>query len=287
MKKYKTTIMVFLFLLGIIIMLYPKISDLYNRKVQLEAIEQYKSVLDDYEEQDYSKYFDEANLYNKKLATLEEPFLNYKKLTNYKTILNTDGLGMIGYITIDRINVKLPIYHSTTKDVLNMGVGHLEGSSFPIGGDSTHSVLSAHRGLPSSKLFTNLDKLELGDIFIINVLDQELTYQVDSINIVKPNDTTKLKIENSKDYITLMTCTPYGINTHRLLVRGVRIENLIKTYVTNDASKIDNLIVALCITIVVVLLSMVIRKKKRRGMDDLIKEYVFPSTYNTKSGGTV
>jgi sortase A len=153
---------------------------------------------------------------------------------------------MIGYLKIDRIGVELPIYHGTSDDVLNRGVGHLEGSSLPVGGENTHSVMSAHRGLPSSKLFTDLDRVEKGDIFQIVVLDQVLTYQVDFIKVIEPTDISDLQIIEGGDYCTLFTCTPYGINTHRLLVRGVRIETIKEKpiiYVSNEAFRIEPLLV--------------------------------------------
>ena len=152
----------------------------------------------------------------------------------------------MGYLKIERIGVELPIYHGTSEMVLNVGVGHLEGTSLPVGGENTHSVMSAHRGLPSAKLFTDLDRLELGDTFQILILDQILTYQVDQIKIVTPKETNELMIVEGKDYCTLFTCTPYGINTHRLLVRGVRIETVKEKpilYVSNEAFRIEPLLV--------------------------------------------
>ena len=166
---------------------------------------------------------------------------------------------MMGYISIDKIRVELPIYHGTSASVLNIAVGHLEGSSLPVGGDTTHAVLSAHRGLPSAKLFTNLNKLEVGDIFVITVLDRKLTYQVDNIKIVEPSDVSDLDIIEGEDYVTLVTCTPYGINTHRLLVRGTRIESVEnKAYlVTSEAYQIDKLVVTLVISLPILLILII------------------------------
>ena len=182
----------------------------------------------------------------------------------------------MGYISIDKIKVELPIYHGTSEEVLSIAVGHLEGSSFPIGGTGTHSVLSAHRGLPSSKLFTDLDKLEIGDTFTVTILDRFITYKVDQIEIVTPNNLKKLEIDPDKDYITLMTCTPYGINTHRLLVRGVRIENIKeKKYITTEAFQISNLIVTPIVALPIILLILIIiifKPVERNSLNDYLKE---------------
>ena len=205
--------------------------------------------------------------------------MNYDRLNNYYDLLNINKDGMMGYITIEKIKVELPIYHGTSNEVLNSSVGHIEGSSLPIGGLTTHSVLSAHRGLPSAKLFTNLDRLEIGDTFKITILDEVLTYQVDKIVIVKPNNRDNIKIEENKDYITLLTCTPYGINTHRLLVRGVRIENTKKkSYITTEGFKINNLIVVpiLSMPIILLLLIITIIKPVKRVNINKYEEFLYP-----------
>lgn len=281
MKKRKTTIiLVLFFLIGILILLYPAISDFVNQKSQSKAITDYESVLQGLEQDDYTEMFNKAKEYNDSLKKLDMPLLTYDTLSNYEEILNVNSDGMIGYITIDKIKVELPIYHKTTLEVLSVGVGHIEGSSLPIGGIGTHSVLSAHRGLPSSKLFTDLDKLEVGDTFTITILDRLLTYEVDKITIVKPNEVESLAIEEDADYVTLMTCTPYGINTHRLLVRGKRVENLReKKYITTEAFKIDNLIVTplFSIPIIVMLLFMIVLKPVNKKIG--IEKYIYPSKY--------
>lgn len=281
MKKRKTTIiLVLFFLIGILILLYPAISDFVNQKSQSKAITDYESVLQGLEQDDYTEMFSKAQEYNDSLKRLDMPLLTYDTLSNYEEILNVNSDGMIGYITIDKIKVELPIYHKTTLEVLSVGVGHIEGSSLPIGGIGTHSVLSAHRGLPSSKLFTDLDKLEVGDTFTITILDRLLTYEVDKITIVKPNEVESLAIEADADYVTLMTCTPYGINTHRLLVRGKRVENLReKKYITTEAFKIDNLIVTplFSIPIIVMLLFMIVLKPVNKKIG--IEKYIYPSKY--------
>ena len=239
------------FLVGISILLYPSFSDYWNSKTQSHAITNYESVLEYMEPEDYSAIFQQAHDYNKQLCESEiSPILYPERFTGYWDTLNVSDYGMIGYLKIDRIGVELPIYHGTSAEVLSYGVGHLEGSSLPVGGESTHSVMSAHRGLPSAKLFTDLDRVEIGDTFQIIVLDQILTYQVDQIKIVLPNESEDLQIVEGKDYCTLFTCTPYGINTHRLLVRGVRIETIFEKpaiYVSNEAFRIEPLLVTPCV----------------------------------------
>ena len=247
MKKHKTVIFLTLgFLIGICILLYPAFSDYWNSMTQSRAIVDYESVLENLEPEDYTAIFDEAHAYNKALYETTFPLLNYRQVPGYQSALHITENDMIGYLKIDRIGVELPIYHGTSNEVLNKGVGHLEGSSLPVGGENTHSVMSAHRGLPSAKLFTDLDRLEKGDTFQIIVLDQILTYQVDMIKVIVPTDVSDLQIIEGGDYCTLFTCTPYGINTHRLLVRGIRIETITEKpviYVANEAFQIEPLLV--------------------------------------------
>ena len=247
MRKHKTVILLTIgFLVGICILLYPTISDYWNSKTQSRAITDYESVLDNLDENDYNAIFERAKAYNKALSETNYPLMDYKNVPGYYDTLSITDNDMIGYLKIDRIGVELPIYHGTSDDVLNKGVGHLEGSSLPIGGENTHSVMSAHRGLPSSKLFTDLDRVEKGDTFQIIVLNQVLTYQVDFIKVIEPTDISDLQIIEGGDYCTLFTCTPYGINTHRLLVRGIRIETIREKpvlYVSNEAFRIEPLLV--------------------------------------------
>lgn len=247
MKNHKTVIFLTLgFLIGVCILLYPAFSNFWNSKTQSRAIVDYESVLDQMDSQDYSTIFQEAYAYNDALYQTKNPLVNYKNISGYHQALSVTETGMIGYLKIDRIGVELPIYHGTSDDVLSKGVGHLEGSSLPVGGKNTHSIMSAHRGLPSAKLFTDLDRMEKGDTFQIVVLDQVLTYQVDMIKVIEPTDFSDLQIIEGRDYCTLFTCTPYGINTHRLLVRGVRVETAEEKpviYVSNEAFRIDPLLV--------------------------------------------
>ena len=256
--------------IGLSILLYPVISQYWNSKVQSQVITDYDEMLKKKDTIDYDKLFQDGEIYNQKLSKLEFPLVQYKKISDYKDLLNVNNDGMMGYISIDKIKVQLPIYHGTSTGVLNTAVGHLEGTSLPIGGIGNHSVLSAHRGLPSAKLFTNLNKLEIGDIFVINILDRKLTYQVDKITIIEPNDIKELAINHQEDLVTLITCTPYGLNTHRLLVRGIRIENIIekKLIVTSEAYQIDKILVALIISIpiLLVLILYVMFKTVKKGL---------------------
>ena len=247
MRKHKTVIFLTVgFLVGICILLYPTISDYWNSITQSRAITDYETVLEDLEPEEYETILNKAYEYNKALYKTNFPLADYAQIPGYDNALSISENNMIGYLKIERIGVELPIYHGTSEEVLNIGVGHLEGSSLPVGGENTHSVMSAHRGLPSSKLFTDLDRMEIGDTFQIMVLNQVLTYRVDFIKIIEPNDLSDLQIIEGGDYCTLFTCTPYGINTHRLLVRGARIETIKEKpiiYVSNEAFRIEPLLV--------------------------------------------
>ena len=242
-----TIALVAIFFVGLSVLLYPTISDFWNEKRQSQAIVNYDDLIVDLTPEDYSRLFAQADEYNQKIRNMSFPFMNHKNIADeYYQTLDVNGDGMMGYITIEKIKVQLPIYHGTSDKVLNSAVGHVEGSTLPVGGKSTHAVLSAHRGLPSAKLFTNLDKVEVGDVFTIRILDRTITYQVDQILIVLPHETDNLNIVQGEDYCTLVTCTPYGINTHRMLVRGTRIENIEPDRVVNvitEAYQIDPLIV--------------------------------------------
>ena len=222
MGRHKTVIFLTLgFLVGICILLYPAFSDFWNSKTQSRAITNYESVLENLKPEDNTAVLEEAYAYNKALYETDFPLRDYKQVPGYYETLRVTNNDMIGYLKIDRIGVELPIYHGTSEKSLSKGVGHVEGSRLPVGGENTHSVMSAHRGLPSSTLFTDLDRIEKGDTFQIFILDQVLTYQVDFIKVIEPTDISDLQIIEGGDYCTLFTCTPYGINTHRLLVRGV------------------------------------------------------------------
>lgn len=246
-KNGSTIILVVIFLIGLSLLLYPTVSDYWNSLHQSRAIATYAEEVAAIEEEDYDKILNDAKSYNQKIADrMNRWILSEEESEEYETLLNIGNTGIMGYIEIPSINVSLPIYHGTDEAVLQIGVGHLSGSSLPVGGKGTHCVLSGHRGLPSAKLFTNLDQLKVGDIFTIQVLDETLTYEVDQIRIVEPDDLSDLKIEEDSDLCTLITCTPYGVNSHRLLVRGYRIANIEKTSirVTADAIQVDPVLVA-------------------------------------------
>ena len=248
------------FLVGICVLLYPAFSNFWNSKTQSRAIVNYESVLEHLEPEDYSAIFQAAYDYNEALREVEFPLRDFEQVPGYYEALKIEGTSIIGYVKIDKIGVELPVYHGTSDEVLNRGVGHLEGSSLPVGGESTHCVMSAHRGLPSAKLFTDLDRLEMGDTFQVIILDQVLTYLVDQVKVITPRQIDDLQIVEGKDYCTLFTCTPYGINTHRLLVRGIRIETIKEKpviYVANEAFRIEPLMVTPAVAAPMVLVFLI------------------------------
>lgn len=268
MKKDRSTIaLVGLFFVGLALLLYPMLSDFWNSKVQTKVIANYEDTLKQLESRDYSTYFAQAEAYNQQIRQVPFPLIHHDAVPGYADLLNIDGSGVMGYLSIDSIQVEMPIYHGTSPDVLNRAAGHLEGSSLPTGEPGTHTVLSAHRGLPSAKLFTDLDKLQIGDTFSLKVLDRVLTYQVDQILIVEPSQVEALAIEDGMDYCTLVTCTPYGINSHRLLVRGVRTQTAQqpKIFVPNEGIRIDPALVAPIVAapmLLVLLIVLLIRYRK-------------------------
>ena len=272
-----TVILILIFLAGLSLLLYPTVSDYWNSFHQSQAIATYAEQVAQLDEKDYSQYWEEANEYNRQLTQRKEIFLlNEQQQAQYDRLLNPSGTGIMGYVEIPSIKCSLPIYHGTNDAVLQVAVGHLEWTSLPTGGESTHCVVSGHRGLPSAKLFTDLDKLAKGDLFTLRVLDEILTYEVDQILVVLPSETGALQIEEGQDYCTLVTCTPYGINSHRLLVRGHRVENVAQSHtvrVTSDAMQIDPLLVApvLALPILLILLIILLLPKRRQpitGGDD-------------------
>lgn len=213
-------------LVGLALLAYPTVSDWWNSFHQSRAIMGYAETVSSMDSSQYAAMLNEARLYNARLAAGGEQWeMDDAQRAEYESLLNVDGNGVMGYITIPKIDVQLPLYHGTDDSVLQTSIGHLAGTSLPVGGDSTHTVLSGHRGLPSARLFSDLDRLVEGDTFSITILNETLTYEVDQIRVVLPSDLSDLQIEDGKDYCTLVTCTPYGINTHRLLVRGHRVAN--------------------------------------------------------------
>ena len=284
MKKNRSNIiLILIFLVGLSVMLYPTVSDYINQKNQSRAVASYSEEVENLSDVDYQAYFDAADDYNRRLAETPDAFYRPDEVSGYTDTLDVSGTGIMGYITIPKIGVELPIYHGTSDGVLQVAAGHLEGSSLPVGGAGTHAVISAHRGLPSAKLFTNLDELEVGDTFTITVLDRVLTYEVDQISIVLPTETDLLQPVEGKDYVTLMTCTPYGINTHRLLVRGKRIENAENQKhirVTADALRIEPIIVAPALAVPMLLVMLVVmlavphlRKRKNQREENHHEEH--------------
>lgn len=273
-KNLSTIILILIFLVGLSVMLYPSVSDAVNRKHQSRAVAGYAEKVEQLSDADYQTYFDAADAYNRQLNTTPNAFYKPDLVSGYAQTLDISGTGIMGYITIPKISVELPIYHGTDEGVLQVAAGHLEGSSLPVGGAGTHAVISAHRGLPSAKLFTNLDELEVGDRFTITVLNRVLTYEVDQISIVLPTEIDQLLPTEGMDYVTLMTCTPYGINTHRLLVRGKRVEtteNQKHIRVAADAFRIEPIIVAPILAIPMLLAALVgvlvtphLRKRSKR-----------------------
>ena len=269
-KHLSTVILVFLLLIGLSLLLYPTVSDYWNSFHQTRAIATYAENVAKLDNNQYDRLWEDARAYNRTLGLRSNPYyLSEEQKAEYERLLDVSGLGVMGYIEIPEIDVSLPIYHGTEESVLQIAVGHLEWTSLPVGGESTHCVLSGHRGLPSAKLFTNLDKLREGDTFLLRILDEVLTYEVDQILIVEPQETAALQIEEGKDYCTLVTCTPYGINTHRLLVRGHRIDNMeeAKTIrVTADAVQIEPLLVApiVAIPMLLILLVLLLLPRRRR-----------------------
>lgn len=270
-KNLSSIILVLIFIIGLSLLLYPSFSDYWNSFHQSRAIASYAQTVTTIDDDQYEKMWAQAQEYNTTLAKKQNRWvLSEEEYEEYEGLLNIGGTGIIGYIEIPNIKVSLPIYHGVDEAVLQIAVGHIEGSSLPVGGEGTHCVISGHRGLPSAKLFTNLDEMEEGDLFMMRVLDETLTYEVDQIRIVEPEDLSALDIEEGKDLCTLVTCTPYGINSHRLLVRGHRVENLESASsirVTADAMQIDPVMVAPVIAVPILLILLIwllVHYRKRR-----------------------
>lgn len=229
-RKVSTVLTILLLVTGVGILLYPLASDWYNGRAQTMVVENYDKAVGNLREEELTALWEAARSYNEGLLgniILTDPFDEHadsKASEEYNALLNIKGDGVMGYVRIPKIDVRLPVYHGTASDTLANGAGHLENTSLPVGGTGTHAVLSAHTGLPTAALFTNLIKLQEGELFFLEVLDETLAYRVDRIAVVEPSDTSNLRIDRTEDYVTLVTCTPYGINSHRLLVRGVRMD---------------------------------------------------------------
>ena len=257
-----TIILILILLAGLSLLLYPTVSDYWNSFHQSRAIASYAEQVAEIDSDTYEQLWADAQAYNRSLIGKVGRYdMTDEERAKYESLLDVSGNGIIGYIEIPTIKCSLPIYHGTDEAILQIAVGHIEGTSLPVGGSGTHCVLSGHRGLPSARLFTDLDKMVVGDIFMMRVLDETLTYEVDQIRIVLPNEMDDLEIEEGKDYCTLVTCTPYGINSHRLLVRGHRIENQVEAQdirVTSDAIQIEPLIVAPIVALPMLLALLII-----------------------------
>lgn len=271
MKKHLSNIILTLILLaGLSLLLYPTVSDYWNSLHQSRAIASYDEAVASLNEEDYEEYWNQAVIYNEKLWSRSNRYYpSEEEQEEYDSLLNISGNGIMGYIQIPTIDVSLPVYHGVDEAILQVAVGHIESSSLPVGGEGTHCVLSGHRGLPSARLFTDLDQLVEGDLFLLKVLNETLTYQVDQIRIVLPEEVEELDLTRGKDYCTLVTCTPYGINTHRLLVRGTRIDNLAEAVtirVTPDATLLDPKLVApaIAIPMLLVLLAWLLIKYRKK-----------------------
>lgn len=274
-------LLVILLLLGIGIIAYPTVSDRWNARHATQAIASYVEQMEQMEDGTKAQMLEEAEAYNRALETGVHLNLSEEAYAEYTSVLDITGTGIMGYVQIPTINVNLPIYHGTDESVLQIATGHIAGSSLPIGGKGTHAAISGHRGLPSAKLFTDLDKLIVGDIFVITVLDRKVTYQVDQIHIVLPDEVSDLAIEKEKDYMTLVTCTPYGVNSHRMLVRGHRIDNLEseeEILVTADARRISATVVMICFAVVLLFAALLIsmffapEKKKKQTQRAILEE---------------
>ena len=277
MKKNKnritTLLLALVFLAGLSLLLYPTVSDYWNSFHASRAVAAYAQEVADLNGEEYDRLLAAARDYNARVAQRSNTFaLTEEEAAEYQSLLNMDGTGIMGYIEIPNIKLSLPIYHGTEESVLQIAVGHLDWSALPVGGEGTHCVLSGHRGLPSAKLFTNLDQLREGDTFTLRVLDEVLCYEVDQIRVVEPQDTAALLPEPGQDLCTLVTCTPYGVNTHRLLVRGHRIEtpdSADAIRVTSDAMQIEPILVAPAVGVPLALLAVAAlllsdRRRKRK-----------------------
>lgn len=276
-----TFLTVICMLAGIALLLYPSVANYWNSFHQTRAIMAYNDAVSNMTVEDYNKILKSAREYNKKLTESGMRWImSDEDKAEYEKELNIDGSGIMGYISIPKFHINCPIYHGTEESVLQVAIGHIEGSSLPVGGKGTHTLVSGHRGLPSARLFTDIDKIKEGDTWTITVLNETITYECDQIRIVLPDDLTDLKIEEGKDYCTLITCTPYGINTHRLLVRGHRVPNANGSAdVTADGIQIEPIYIAPFLAIPALLILIIIlivstRRAKKHNPGKIIEEYL-------------
>ena len=285
-KNWSTLALIGVFIVGLLIFLYPTISDYWNQFHASRVIATYSETVSQLSKEDYDQELNKAYAYNRQMAQNGIDWKPKDDLTEYRSILNLTGDGIMGYIKIDKLKISLPIYHTTEESVLQVGIGHLENTSLPVGttsydtktgkvsdpSEGSHCVLTGHRGLPSAKLFSDIDKLNEGDVFSIYILGETLTYKIDQIRVVLPSDVEELNIVSGKDYCTLVTCTPYGINTHRLLVRGERVNNILgEDEVVPDATLIGGEYVAPFIAapiLLIIVLFVLFKKPKKKGEEE-------------------
>lgn len=269
MSRLMTLLIVVVFVAGLSFLLYPTVSNLWNQAHQSRAIATYTEQVEKLDDSSNKEMLKAARKYNKELLKKADHWkLSKKDKKKYESLLDVSGTGIMGYIEIPKIDCSLPVYHGTDEGALQIAIGHLEGSSLPVGGKSSHCVLSGHRGLPSARLFTDLDQMEEGDTFILNILGHKLAYEVDQIKVVLPEEMSDLEIQEGKDLCTLVTCTPYGINTHRLLVRGHRVkyvETKVQEQKEVSKSKTDiRPVIAGAVAGVVVLFIIIFAVRRRR-----------------------
>ena len=274
------------FVVGIALLAYPSFSDWWNTFHQTRAIAGYTAKVANMDREEFDRMWAEAEAFNEYLSKKPNRFnLTQEELATYNSILDVTGTGIMGYIDIPSIKISLPIYHGTDESILQIAIGHIAGTSFPIGGEGTHAAVSGHRGLPSARLFTDIDKLQAGDKFLLQMLDRTLTYEVDQIRIVLPQELQDLEIDPYQDYVTLITCTPYGVNTHRLLVRGHRVDNdnTDATRITADAMRFEPVIVAPLVAAPILLVLLIIllvstskwnRQRKRHRSKNELKSVI-------------
>lgn len=276
MKKHVSTIiLLFVLIVGLSLLLYPTVSDYWNSFHHSKAIASYVDEVAALDSDSYDALWQQAQEFNQGILTRKNVYvLSDAEKEEYYSLLDVSGNGIMGYVEIPSIGASLPIYHGTDESILQIGAGHMDWTSLPVGGESTHSVISSHRGLPSARLFTDLDKMAVGDIFMLRVLSEVLTYEVDQILIVKPNQSQALRVTEGADLCTLVTCTPYGINSHRLLIRGHRIENaedVSELHVTADAIQIKPMLIAPMVALPILLallIALLMPKKKKGGESD-------------------
>lgn len=271
-KNFSTVILVIIFFMGLSLLLYPSVSNYWNSLHQSRAIASYVNIVEKLDKNEYEAVWKNAEKYNDELYRKQNQLIvNEEEKNEYEKMLNVGNDGIMCYVEIPKIKVSLPIYHGVDDAILQVAAGHIFGTSLPVGGKNTHCVLSGHRGLPSAKLFTNLDQLVVGDIFTLHTLNETLNYEVDKISVVKPEEVSTLGIIENQDLCTLVTCTPYGVNSHRLLVRGHRVSNGLDTSskIETEAVNMNYIFIAIIIAILIVIMIVYIivhlkRINKRR-----------------------